>query len=64
LQSACDAVDSAQVVWRRGSVEREQALQRLGSVNGNEFFSATIDWKGSAEYIFHVHACGQPRWWR
>ena len=42
LQSACDALDDAQVVWRSGSAEREETLQRLGSVNGNEFFSVTI----------------------
>ncbi|MGD0061188.1 MAG: glycoside hydrolase family 13 protein [Verrucomicrobiia bacterium] len=62
LQSTCDAIDDAQVVWRSGSAEREETLQRLGSVNGNEFFSVTIVPNGPAEYIFHVRACGQPRW--
>ena len=42
LQSTCDAIDGAHVVWRAGSVEREEPLQRLGPVNGNELFRATI----------------------
>ena len=62
LQSTCDAIDGADVVWRTGAVEREQPLERLGSVNGTEFFSATIAPGGPAEYVFHVRACGQPRW--
>jgi glycosidase len=62
LQSTCDAIDGARVVWRTGSVEREEPLQRLGPVNGNEFFRATIPLGRQAEYIFHVQACGQGRW--
>jgi len=62
LQSTCDAIDGAHVVWRTGSVERQEPLQRLGPVNGNELFRATIAPGRQAEYIFHVQACDQPRW--
>lgn len=62
LQSACGAIDSAHVVWRDGARESRHELVRLGSVNGNEFFSATVPPATVGEYIFHVRACGQPQW--
>jgi len=62
LQSTCDAIEGAHVVWRDGGTERKYELARLGNVNGNEFFSATVPAIRSGEYIFHVEACGQPRW--
>src|SRR5258708_16104605 len=62
LQSACDAIEGAYLVWRDGRTERKCELARLGNVNGNEFFSATVPTGRSGEYVFHVQACGQPRW--
>ena len=62
LQSTCDSIQDAQLVWRDGKSERKHELERLGSVNGSEFFSATVTARKSGEYIFHVNACGQPRW--
>jgi len=62
LQSTCDAIDGAHLVWRDGSRERQHELERLGSIDGNEYFQATVPAEMSGEYIFHVNACGQPRW--
>ena len=62
LQSTCDSIQNAQLVWRDGRTEREHELERLGNVDGKEFFSATVPVRKSGEYIFHVDACGQSRW--
>ena len=62
LQSTCDSIQNARLVWRDGRTEREHELERLGSVDGKEFFSATLSARKSGEYIFHVDACGQSRW--
>ena len=62
LQSTCDLIQDAHLVWRDGKRERKHELERLGSVNGSEFFSATVPARKSGKYVFHVHACGQPRW--
>jgi len=63
LQSTCDAIEAAHLVWRDGSHERQHELERLGAVGGTEYFRATVPAGASGEYIFHVDACGQPRWY-
>ena len=35
LQSTCDSIQDAQLVWRNGMTERRYKLERLGSVNGS-----------------------------
>ena len=62
LQSTCDSIQDAHLVWRSGKRERQYELKRLGSVNGNEFFSTIVPARQSGEYVFHVDACGQSRW--
>ncbi len=62
LQSTCDEIDRAHLVWRDGVTERKHELERLGSIDGNQFFSAIVAAGKSGDYIFHVQACGQPRW--
>jgi cyclomaltodextrinase / maltogenic alpha-amylase / neopullulanase len=62
LQSSCDAIEAAQVVWREGASEQQHELQRLGHIGGNDFFTATVPARSAAEYVFHVRACGQSRW--
>jgi len=62
LQSVCDEIQDARLLWRSGRTEHEQPLERLGHVNGNEFLSATISVRSPIEYVFQVHACGFPRW--
>ena len=62
LQSTCDSIQDARLIWRDGKTERKHELERLGRVDGNEFFSATVPARKSGEYIFHVDACGQLRW--
>ncbi len=64
LQSECDLIREAHLVWRVGHRERRDPLQRLGNVQGREFFSATIEAPGDLEYVFHLHACGEDRWVR
>jgi cyclomaltodextrinase len=62
LQSTCDMIQEARLVWRAPTTERTQALERLGNVNGNEYFSAIIAAESPVEYAFHLHACGEQRW--
>ena len=62
LESTCNSIQDARLVWRNGKTERQHKLERLGSVNGNEFFSTIVTARRSGEYVFHVHACGQARW--
>ncbi len=62
LQSTCDSIQYAHLVWRNGKREHQYDLKPLGSVNGNEFFSTTVTAHHSGEYVFHVNACGQSRW--
>jgi len=62
LQSACDEVQQATLIWRTGRREHGQPLERLGHINGGEYFSAIIEVSRPIEYVFHVHACGLARW--
>jgi cyclomaltodextrinase len=62
LQSTCDMIQEARFVWRTGQSEHEQPLERLGHVNGNEFFSVTVPTTVPIEYVFYLHACGESRW--
>lgn len=62
LQSTCDSIQDAHLVWREGRKEHKYELERLGNVNGSEFFSATVPVRKSGKYTFHVNACGQSRW--
>src|SRR5262245_25953132 len=62
LQSTCDAIRDARIHWRSNGNEQEMPLDRLGHVNGTEFFAATLTTAEPIEYVFHLHACDKPRW--
>jgi len=62
LQSTCDEIETAQVVWRDGGIEQQHEMQRLGHIGGNDFFTVTVPASPTGEYVFHVRACGQSQW--
>lgn len=62
LQSACDTIREARILWREDGKEHEQPLQHFGHVNGNEFFGVTVHSPKPIEYVFYLHACDKPRW--
>lgn len=62
LQSTCDQIREAYLVWRDNGVERRQSLERLGNVNGHEYFASAVPVKRAVDYVFHVDACGVTRW--
>jgi cyclomaltodextrinase len=62
LQSTCDLIQDGRFVWRADGRENELPLERLGHVNGQEFFSATVPATAPINYVFLLHACGQSRW--
>jgi cyclomaltodextrinase len=62
LQSSCDEVQDAQLVWNDPNATREIPLQRLGHVNGTEYFAACLEAKRQIQYAFKLHSCGRSRW--
>lgn len=59
LQTQCDEVRDGVVVTRAGT---RFPLDRLGHVNGYEYFSAVVPAREAFEYAFQVHACALDRW--
>lgn len=62
LQTTCDTVEDARVVWHGANGQETRPLSRLGHVNGVEYFGVTLPGRETLRYAFHLHSCGKPRW--
>ncbi len=59
LQSACEDIRDAHIITRDGKL---RPLDRIGHVNGQEYFSAILPAGKTIEYAFRIHACGAEQW--
>ena len=59
LQSTCDEIRDGHIITRDGT---QVPLERIGHINGQEYFRATLPATKRTEYAFRVHACGTDRW--
>lgn len=59
LQSECDEIRGGHIVTRDGT---QHPLERIGHVNGREYFSAIVPAPAKLEYAFRVDACGSECW--
>src|SRR5207244_11375064 len=59
LQSKCDEIRDGRAVTRNGA---QYPLERIGHIQGQDYFSAIVLATEPVEYAFQVHACGSERW--
>jgi len=62
LESNCDDMQHAHLVLKSSSATEQTPLQRLGHVNGSQYFAVTVEAKRQIRYAFKLHSCGRPRW--